>query len=214
VTHVALSIDRHVATIRLQRPAKRNALTASMVDQTREHLVAAAAHDSVRLLVVAGDGPAFCAGVDVTDTGVSDLPVLLEALLAAVESFPVPSVAVIQGPCIGAGCAIALACDVRLSSTEASFGIPVARFGLRYPDRSVARLVELVGTGRAGLLLYAGQTIDARTAAAWALVDSCTDDLASAVDEFADGVGRGNADSIQFCRRQIRAAGKVESAGE
>lgn len=209
---VSLVVDGSVARLRLDRPAKRNAVTMAMW-ATIGQLLHDAGHDEhIRALVVEGTGSVFCAGADLAEVKSADgtqnetYGRAAGFALTAIRDFPHPTLAVIEGACIGAGCAIALACDVRLSSPAATFSIPAARHGIVYDDWSIARLVDLMGTGRTSLLLYAGAIFDAATAYATGLVDAIDVDVRSAADSYLAAVVGGHRASIAATRRAIRTA--------
>jgi enoyl-CoA hydratase/carnithine racemase len=212
MTEQSLVVEGPIARLRLQRPEKRNALTRTMVSGMRSALVAAAGSATLRALVLEGDGPSFCAGVDLHESKDAEVefpepfPTVFEKLLDDIRSFPAPTLAKIHGACIGAGCALALTCDVRFASRDAVFAIPVVRHGLRYPTSEVHRLTELIGPGHASQFLFSSCSLDAAQAAAWGLVDTCSDDLDAATQHYLDAILSGDADSLLFCRDQIRSA--------
>lgn len=162
-----------VATVVISNPAKRNAMTAAMWRALPELLGRLEADASVRALVLTGEGPTFCAGADISslrEPGESpqDLAVRAEEALAA---FAKPTVAAVRGYCVGGGCQLAAACDLRFAETDALFGVTPAKLGIVYPSSSTRRLVSLVGPSAAKYLLFSGELIDTERALRTGLVD-------------------------------------------
>lgn len=153
-----------VTTIELQRPERRNALNSELVDSLRE-AVEAAATDDVRAVVITGQGTVFCAGADLSgDVFAADFPDKAIALNLAIDAVPVPVIAALNGPAIGAGVQLAMVCDLRVVSPEAYFQFPIAKYGLALDNWSIRRLASLTGHGRARAMLLAAERLDAHTA--------------------------------------------------
>jgi enoyl-CoA hydratase/carnithine racemase len=159
-----------VATIWLDRPAKRNAMSYAMWTGLAEVSRRLGADPSVRVVVVRGAGGHFCAGADVGDLLAErspGSPTFLEVNLSAenaLAAMPKPTIAYVEGDCIGGGCAIAIDCDLRLAVQGARFGITPAKLGVVYPARSLERVGQLLGPAAAKQLLFTGRLIDAPTA--------------------------------------------------
>ncbi|GIH92801.1 enoyl-CoA hydratase/isomerase family protein [Planobispora siamensis] len=171
----ALSIDDHVATLRIDRPEKRNAMSAGMWRALPGILAPLAQDPAVRVLVLTGAGGTFCAGADISEiAGLAEngdgtgATVIAER---ALTEFPKPVIAMIEGFCVGGGCQLALACDLRIAARDARFAITPAKLGIVYPLSSTRRLVEHVGPSAAKLLLYSADQIDAGHALRLGLVD-------------------------------------------
>ncbi len=167
VDGLRLDVDQGIATLWLDRPAKRNAVTFEMWNGIAAHCARMATDDGVRVLVVRGVGDHFCAGADIAGLGgVSGGAYRRanEAADAALAAFPKPSVAVISGSCVGGGVEIAVACDLRLADSTSRFGITPARLGIVYPASATARVVRLIGPSAAKHLLYSAELIDAERA--------------------------------------------------
>ncbi|GAA3147809.1 enoyl-CoA hydratase/isomerase family protein [Planomonospora alba] len=165
----------HVATLLIDRPAKRNALSADMWRALPGILAPLAADPQVRVLVLAGAGGTFCSGADITEVAElsegDDATGLTVTAERALTRFPKPVIAMIEGFCVGGGCQLALACDLRLAAAGTRFGVTPAKLGIVYPLSSTRRLVEHVGPSAAKLLLYSGDLIDAERALRIGLVD-------------------------------------------
>lgn len=176
-SNVVLDIDGPVATVTLARAAAKNALTWEMYDALVEACDAVPG-SGARVLILRGSGGAFSAGTDIAqfeDVRAGADGVAYERRIGHVierlEALDVATVASVDGPAVGGGCALALACDVRLASDRARFGVPVARtLGNCLSAENLARLVDLVGPGRAADLLFTGRLVSADQALEWGLV--------------------------------------------
>jgi enoyl-CoA hydratase/carnithine racemase len=210
--HVRFDVHDGAATIQLNRAEKRNAVSRDMWITITGHLSAAAENPEIRALVVTGLPGVFCAGADLTSVKHANAAVAAEyqqialAAFAALRDFPRPTLAAIDGLCIGGGCNIALACDVRIAGPRASFTIPAVRHGIVYDDWTIRRLVELVGSGRAAHFLFTAQRIGVERAAAIGLVDLCVDDLAAATASYLADLIRGDDTAMAGIRSSIHRA--------
>ncbi|MFH8366913.1 enoyl-CoA hydratase/isomerase family protein [Streptomyces sp. NPDC018031] len=162
-----------VATVVIRNPAKRNAMTAGMWRELPVLLDRWAADPAVRAVVLTGAGDTFCAGADIatltgTDEDSKGLAVAAEDALAA---FPKPTLAAIRGYCVGGGCQLAAACDLRFAEEGSRFGVTPARLGVVYSPSSTRRLVELVGPATTKYLLFSAELIDSERALRTGLVD-------------------------------------------
>jgi enoyl-CoA hydratase len=161
---IGVTRDGHVTTLELQRPERRNALNTELVDGLREAVEKAAA-ESVRALVLTGQGTVFCAGADLSgDAFAADYPDRLIALHKAIDEAPMPVVGAINGPAIGAGLQLAMICDLRVVAPDAFFQFPVAKYGLALDNWSIRRLSSLVGHGRARAMLLSAEKLTADVA--------------------------------------------------
>lgn len=171
--------DGAVVTLWLNRPAKRNAITLAMWQGMVRLLGPLAEDATVRVLVVRGSGEHFSAGADIGELGAelsdpargADYRQANRAAEEALATFPKPTLAVVRGSCIGAGCEVAVACDLRLVEPNARFGITPARLGIVYPAFALERVVKLIGAAAAKHLLYSAELIDAERALRIGLVD-------------------------------------------
>jgi enoyl-CoA hydratase/carnithine racemase len=193
---LAVSRDGHVAVLTIDRPEKRNAMTAAMWAALPGVLATLAGDPAVRALVVTGAGPGFCAGADISDLlsgpdpddPMADVRRDNLAAQAALRSFPKPTVAMIRGHCIGGGVEIAASCDLRFADPTAVFGVTPAKVGIVYTPSSIKVLIDLVGPSMTKYLLFSGELIDAPTALRAGLVDRIVDaeELQTEVRRFAD----------------------------
>jgi enoyl-CoA hydratase/carnithine racemase len=210
-----LTLDGPVARLRLNRPEARNAIPAQGW-ALLGHRCGEAARSGARLLVLSGTREAFCAGADLDDfPSLVDDPATATAFrlvmrrgLDALRDLPLATVAAIDGPCYGAGVALAMACDIRLAGEGARFAVTPAKFGISYPQEDVARLVALVGPGQASRLLLGAGSVDSAEAARIGLVELATGDLDAAVAALAAAILANSAESVAVLKRGIRRAGE------
>ncbi|MEU6128034.1 enoyl-CoA hydratase/isomerase family protein [Saccharopolyspora sp. NPDC047091] len=170
---VRIDVDGAVATATFDRPEARNALTWRMYDELAEFCARVAAEPDVRVAVLRGaGGEAFVAGTDIAQfrefdgaAAGHDYERRVEAVLDAVERIPVPTIAVVDGYATGGGLTIAAACDLRICSERAKFGLPIARtVGNCLSMRNYALLVSLIGAGRTMHLICTAGFLDAAAA--------------------------------------------------
>jgi enoyl-CoA hydratase/carnithine racemase len=193
-SNVAWDIDGPVGTLTLARPHARNALTWDMYDAIVE-ACDLADRSPVRVLIVRGSGGAFSSGTDIAqfaDVVTGAAGVAYERRIGAVvdrlEQVRVPTIAAVEGVAVGGGCAIAVACDLRLCADTAAFGVPVARtLGNCLSIENCARLADLVGVARVADLLMTGRLVTADEALAWGLASRVVPaaDLVAATHELA-----------------------------
>ena len=187
--------DGAVAVLTIDRPEKRNAMTAGMWAALPGLLATVADDPAVRVLVVTGAGASFCAGADISELlggtdpvdPMADLRRHNLAAQAALRDFPKPSVAMIRGHCIGGGVEIATACDLRFTDPTGIFGVTPAKVGVVYTPASTRTLLDLVGPATTKYLLLSGELIDADAALRTGLVDRlvASDQLEAEVLGFA-----------------------------
>ena len=170
---VLYSVESGVATIMLDRPEARNALNGAMCDELCAAAARAAADSSVRLVLVRGNGPVFCAGADVKERqGMTKEAVRARRLkgfaaYAAIEALPMPVIAVVQGAALGSGVEIAAACDFIVALPDAMFGTPEA---LRGTVGATQRLPRVLGKRLAKDMMFTGRRLTAEEARALGLV--------------------------------------------
>lgn len=204
--HFGCTIDDGVATVTLNRPEKLNPLTFEAYADLRDLVHELPHRGDVRVLVIRGEGKAFCAGGDVREI-IGELvkmraPELVEftrmtgQVIQAMRECPVPIVAGIQGVAAGAGAVIALASDLRVVARDARFAFLFTKVGLSGGDMGAAYLLpRVVGLGRASELLMLGDEIDAETADRYGLVTRLVDtgELDDAVGSLARRLASGPA---------------------
>lgn len=167
------TLDGEIATIFMNRPEKKNAVTLAMWNSIPKLLDELKECVDVRVVIIRGvDHTAFSAGADIKEFSVerenvekaSNYDRLLNQAGDALEQFPKPIIALIESVCIGGGCEIALACDLRFSSNTGTFGIPPSKIGLVYGVGQTRRLMNAVGKSYAKDMLYSGRLFDAEEA--------------------------------------------------
>ena len=201
--------EGEIARLVLDRPQARNAIPleawARLADGVEE-----LGRSGARLLILSGAGGAFCAGADLGDFGrLREDPAARTAFrvdmrraLDSIATLEVPTIAWIEGPCYGAGVALAMACDLRVAAPGSSFAITPAKIGISYPQEDVHRLVELVGTGQAARLLFSAQSIDSSEAHRIGLVEVLADEIGS----IAEALLANEVESLEVLKRSIRLA--------
>ena len=221
--HLRVARDGAVAVLTIDRAEKRNAMTAQMWADLPGVLAGIAADPVVRVLVVTGAGPSFCAGADISDLlcgadpddPMADVRRDNLAAQAALRDFPKPTVAMIRGHCIGGGVEIAASCDLRFADPTAVFGVTPAKVGIVYTPSSTKALIDLVGPAMTKYLLFSGELIDAEDALRAGLVDRlvAAADLEEEVHRFADVLASRSALS-QRATKEVIAALTSGSDGE
>jgi enoyl-CoA hydratase len=161
-----IGVDRveDVMTITLRRAERRNALNSELVAELREAFEKASG-EGFRVIVLTGQGSVFCAGADLSgDALAADYPDRLVELHKTIDVAPMPVIAAINGPAIGAGLQLAMRCDLRVVAPETYFLFPTAKYGLALDNWSIRRLCSLVGHGRAQAMLLSAEKLHAEAA--------------------------------------------------
>ena len=158
-----------VGLLVIDRPDRRNALN---LEACTELLAALDAHidAGARVIVITGAGGHFCAGADLSGVEGDEFRAALRALLDRMTDVPVALIAAVEGAALGAGTQLAVACDLRVATADARFGIPAAKLGLMVDHWTVQRLALLAGHGPARAMLLAADEVDGATAATLGLV--------------------------------------------
>lgn len=171
--NLAVSTAAGVAEVLIDRPDKHNALTLGMWRSLGQLCADLAADTELRAVVVTGAGRSFCSGADISALSEDDASMRAAVFAAeeALRGLPVPTIAKIRGHCLGGGTQIAVACDLRVADSSATFAVPPAKLGVVYPVDSTRALVALVGPAAAKRLLFTAAPIDATEAHRLGLVD-------------------------------------------
>ena len=158
----------NVVTLTLNRPEKKNSLSVELVENLLKALEDLADDDTVRALVIRGSGDkAFCSGFDIrslptlsSDNVKDKLKSLnpVEALFDGVINFPWPVIAMINGVAFGAGCELAICCDIRIGAAQARMGMPPAKLGIVYPWKGLKRYIQTVGLKTTREMFFTGRT--------------------------------------------------------
>ena len=173
---VLLATDGDVAEIAFNRPDRKNSLRPEDLDLLADHLVAVSGSDA-RCLILRGEGGAFSAGRDIAgaDPATADNEGLLKGIinpaLKRVRQFPLPTLAVVEGPCLGIGLGFALGCDIVLAADDALLGSPFRNIGCILDSGGHYFMRERIGAHRAAELIYTGRLISGSEAAEIGLIN-------------------------------------------
>ncbi|MCI0403779.1 MAG: enoyl-CoA hydratase-related protein [Acidobacteria bacterium] len=174
---ILLEVGGGIATLTVNRPEVRNALGKETVEEIHAALRELAARDDARVLILTGAGDkAFVSGADIREIRQRGKREALEAinqeLFTAVEQFPWPVIAAVNGYALGGGFELALACDLRVAAEEAKFGFPETGLGIMPAAGGTQRLPRHIGWGKAKEYVFTGEMIDARAAERLGLVSA------------------------------------------
>jgi enoyl-CoA hydratase/carnithine racemase len=200
-----------VSRLTISNPAKRGALDHAILDA----FIATLAALDARCVIVTGEGQTFSAGYDIggleseTRDTVADEASRLVAqpfadALDALDAYPYPTIAALNGHAIGGGLELALSCDLRVAATPVKLGMPPAKLGLVYSHTGIRKFIDTIGAPRTRELFLVGGRIDAATALSWGLVNTvaAADELASTTLALASEVA-GNAPLAQAGNKRV-----------
>lgn len=208
-----------LAHLVLNRPAQLNAMTPEMVDEIRA-AVASAATDGSRVLLISAAGRGFCAGRDIAgaepgqEDGGEVLAGIFNPLMQQVADLPFPTIAAVQGACLGTGLGLALACDVVLAADNAKFGSPFGKIGAVFDSGGHKVFVERLGTAVTFDLIYSGRFLSGSEAAAVGLVSRVVpaDELLSMATAYAAGLAAGPVLAFAESKRIVREVADTPSS--
>jgi enoyl-CoA hydratase/carnithine racemase len=212
--HLRLETDGPLARLLIDRAEKRNAFSQAMWEALPPLVEQAMADPAVKLLIVASArGGPFCAGADIGEFATASADpawrrvngAAIRATQVTLARAPKPTLAVVEGDCIGGGCGIALACDMRIATPAARFGITPAKLGLVYPLHDTKLLVDVVGPSQAKRMLFTGMIMPAAEASRIGLIDVLTDNLDAALHEVIGAITGTSAHSHRETKVNIRA---------
>jgi enoyl-CoA hydratase/carnithine racemase len=212
---IIFAVDGPIATIRLNRPAKLNAFGGPMREEIIDALDRVAADDSIRVVIVTGEGRGFSAGGDIhhlkqlrenrDEAGFRAILAKGQMITRRMRALPKPVIAAVNGPCAGAGFSFALACDIRIASDAATFGPSFALIGL-HPDWGGSWLIpRLVGSAKACELIFTGFMISAEEAVSAGLVNRVVahDRLMQTVLELAEKMAKNPPGVLRLAKESI-----------
>lgn len=212
--NVLTAVEGRIATLTINRPDKMNALNGPTRRALREALAVIETNDTVRVVIVTGAGDkAFIAGADIAEFEgrapmdqfrAMDAPTVFDAL----DAFPKPVIAAINGYCLGGGCELAMACDIRIASDRAKLGQPEVNLGILPGAGGTQRLPRLVGLGTAYRLLYTGELIGADEAHRIGLVDGVVPaaELMGHVRKLAGAIAEKSPVALRLIKEAVRAS--------
>ncbi|MBS4727236.1 enoyl-CoA hydratase [Mycobacterium sp. SM1] len=204
---VLLSVDNHVALLTVNDPDRRNAVTAAMSARLRAAVAQAQADPDVHAVVVTGAGTAFCAGADLSalrDAGEAALLRIYDGFMAVAEC-PLPTIAAVNGPAVGAGLNLALAADVRIAGPGAVFDARFLKLGLHPGGGATWMMQRAVGPQVARAVLLFGLCLDAGSAVRHGLALSVAEDPLAAALELAAGAAAAPREIVLATKATMRA---------
>lgn len=207
-----LSAAGPVATLTINRPAKRNAMNYEMWSALPGLLAGVSADESIRVLVIRG-GEHFSAGADIAEfstlrrgaEGAAHYGEAVHDGERAIAQLGKPTIAAISGFCVGGGCEIALACDIRVAASDARFGITPAKLGIIYNFTSTKALVDAVGPAWAKQILFSADLLDASTALRIGLVNEVVESLDARVKELSEQIAGRAQVSVRGAKKIINS---------
>jgi enoyl-CoA hydratase/carnithine racemase len=210
---IETTTDGHVCTITLNRPDKRNALTTDMIARLHAAVERVAASSDVRVLVLRGNGQAFCAGLDLRELAAQREAGrvethTLEEVLHALEHSPMPTIAAVQGDAVAGGCELALHCDLLIAADNARFAMPLARIGIAVPVALTWKLVDTIGANATKELLFTGEPLGAQAALDLGLINRvvAAAQLDTAVRDLAAHIARNAPLSVRAMKAFVQRA--------
>ena len=209
MTALRVERDGQVLRVTLARPDRRNAFDAALIAELAEAFVDVG---RARAVVLAGDGPSFCAGADVDwmrasaglsyEENVADANAL-RRMLEAIDGCPAPVVARVQGHALGGGAGLVAAADIAIASRDATFAFSEVKLGIIPAVISPFALAK-IGPGAARRYFVTGERFDAETALRIGLVDEVADDLDAAVDHVVDELLSAGPTAARWAKRLVR----------
>ena len=213
-----------MARLVISNPGKRGALDHAILDAFARTLPRLDA----RCLIITGEGTTFSAGYDLADLEGSGVRMFADeaeqlvahpytAALEAIESYPFPTLAALNGHAIGGGLEIALSCDLRIAVATIAVGMPPARLGLVYSHTGIRKFIDTIGAPRTRELFFTARRIDARTARDWGLVNAISDAQRLADDalelavEIAGHAPLAQAGNKRVINAVLQAEGRMDS---
>src|SRR2546423_4764577 len=217
-SYETLLVERRsrVAIITINRPEKRNALNIKTREEGARVLDELSSDETIRVVIFTGAGDkAFVAGADIAEfegrTAITQREVMLgRSLFTAIDNFPKPIIAMVNGYCLGGGCELALSCDLRIASDKASFGQPEINLGIIPGGGGTQRLTRLVGEGKAMELILTGDIIDGQTAYNLGLVNLgvAASDLEAKTMEIANRIAEKSPIALRLAKEAVKLASR------
>lgn len=210
------------AVITLNRPEKLNAVNPQLIDDMLRAIDEVGTDDEVRAVLLTGAGRAFCAGGDITELlSRTERPMeLLEdsargaRIISGMKTMPKPWVAAVNGPAVGAGCNLALGCDIIIAARDAAFSLAFMKLGLHPDTGGIYLLTRLVGTARACELVFTGKMIDAIEAERIGLINAVVpaEELETTARDLVRKLAKGPTRAIGMAKTSIYQATSMDLA--
>jgi enoyl-CoA hydratase/carnithine racemase len=210
---LSLTIEGTIARLSINRPDKRNALDQAMWETIPLLVDQVMTNDNVRVLILcSANRGAFSAGADIGEFAHhAHDPAwrtcnqnAINAASGALANAAKPVIAQIEGDCIGGGCSLALACDLRIATPDARFGITPAKLGIVYPFHDTRTLVDMVGPARAKKMLFTGALLDAAEALRIGLIDDIAESAVHAALDLAHIMASRSQHSVRESKAMVR----------
>jgi len=198
-----------VSLLQIDRPERRNALDTATCDQLRE-AVLGGVDAGARAVVITGRGTSFCSGADLSGVYGDEFLIALRTMLQTITDAPVPVIAAVNGPAIGAGTQLAVSCDLRVAAQTAVFGVPTSQLGLAAEAWTLRRLALFAGGGAARRMMLAAQRLDVTEAVRCGLVD-----VEGGLDEalaLAQRITELAPLSVAYSKRVLNTVGAIDEA--
>jgi len=219
MSDLLLTTEGGVAYLTLNRPAQRNALSAALWQSLAKVIGEADKSSAHKVIVLSGAAGHFAAGADIgefadtfaTPERAAAYGEKVAAAMEAVASCRKPVIAQIEGACVGGGCGLALACDIRIAADSARLGITPGKLGLAYSLADTKRLTDAVGYSQAKMMLFTGRLMVANEALAIGLVDRVVE--AAALAETVRAVAGEIASASQVSARITKATIRLIASG-
>ncbi len=217
LTNIKINISESIATLTVDRPAVKNALDLTTVNEIHQALDELAGNADVGVLIITGAGEtSFVSGADINDirarTRDDGLAAINSSLFAKIDRFPKPVIAAVNGFALGGGCELALACDIRVAADTAKFGQPELGLGIIPGAGATQRLPRVVGLGWAKHLVLSGDIIDAKQALEIGLVTAVmpASQLQVRARELAKRILRQGPLAARLAKLSLNAAARVD----
>jgi enoyl-CoA hydratase/carnithine racemase len=193
----------------INRPGSKNSLTPSLLSLLSQEVQRASADQNCRAVVVTGVPGAFSSGYDLrhvdNDEGKSEADSVLIQAFDSLENCEIPTIARIDGWCVGAGLELALSCDVRLSTSASIFFLPAASLGIVYPNHGLRRMVNAVGLSTSLMMSLFGERFSADDALRVGLLNAVDDDIDALLSRWLGHIDRGDRHAITAMKHALRA---------
>jgi len=215
--NILLEKRGRIALLTINRPEKLNALNIKTRQELAEALADLRRDDSVRVVVITGAGEkSFVAGADIAEfegrTALEQRSVMrAKSVFTATEDFPKPIIAMINGFCLGGGCELALACDLRIASDRARFGQPEINLGIIPGGGGTQRLTRLIGEGKAMQIILTGEMINAEEAYRLGLVNEVypAAELEAKTMELANKIAEKSPVALAMAKASVKNAARM-----